>query len=283
MDGLKAVPFRKMRRARRASSALRSGRGCRGIYRGHQIRMHPLSEVSRLQASNGEMAVLVAEDVILILSGAVDPVQTIRLAEHQLGGDLLGEKYLAGVGGVPRFIRGSFKMTAYPHFEMYVVGAAHVKAGKDGSKVHRAMGSSQLNTTQESEFVAGMILRRRSHLSRRRSHVFRRGPSRATKGWRASWPHGILLGEASIEAERITVPKIDSRVGQRLARSYIQHLDAKGERHPGFAFHDVRTDEFSADVVGSLLLLGHETADIGVSSERRTLQLECSRQCSSCD
>jgi hypothetical protein len=92
-----------------------------------------------------------------------------------------------------------------------------------------------------------------------------------------------LLGEACIEAERITVPKIDSSVGQRLARSRVQHLDAEGKWHPRFALHDVGTDEFSGNVVGSLLLLGDETADIGVSSKRRTLQLECSRQCSSCD
>ncbi len=270
MDGLKAVPFRKTRRAGRAPSALRSGRGCGGIYRGYQIRVHPLSEVSRLQASDGEMAVLVAEDMILPLSGAVDPAQSVRLVEHQLGGDLLWEKYLAGVRGVSRLVRGSFKMAAYPHFEMDVVGAAHVVAGKDGLKVHRAIGSRQLNSTQEGQVVGGMILRWRPHFFRRR----RRRTSRA---------HGILLGEAGIEAERITVPKIDSSVGQRLARSRVQHLDAEGKRHPGLAFHDVGTDEFSGNVVGSLLLLGDETADIGVSSERRTLQLERSRQCSSGD
>jgi hypothetical protein len=59
--------------------------------------VHPLSEVSRLQASDGEVAVLVAEYMILILSSSVDPVQTVRFMEHQLGGDLLREKYLAGV------------------------------------------------------------------------------------------------------------------------------------------------------------------------------------------
>ena len=259
-----------MRWAGWASSALRSGRDGGGIYRGHQIRVHPLSEVSRLQACDGEMTALVAEDMILTLSGAVDPVQSVRLVEHQLGRDLLREKYLAGVRGVPRLVRGSFKMAANPHFEMDVVGAAHVEAGKDGLKIHRAIGSRQLNSTQEGQFVSGMIVRWRPHVFPRRRR-------------RASWPHGILLGEACIEAERITVPKIDSSVGQWLARSYIQYLDAEGKRHPGFAFHDVGTDEFSGNVVGSLLLLGDETAHIGVSSERRTLQLESSRQCSSGD
>ncbi len=46
------------------------------------------------------MAVLVAEDMILILRGAVDTVATVRLVEHQLAGHLLREKYLAGVRGV---------------------------------------------------------------------------------------------------------------------------------------------------------------------------------------
>ena len=66
---------------------MRSGRGCGGIYHGHQVRMHPLREVSRLQASNGEVAVLVAEDMILILGGAVDPVQTVAFDDvHGLSG-----------------------------------------------------------------------------------------------------------------------------------------------------------------------------------------------------
>jgi hypothetical protein len=99
-DGLKAVAFRKMRRAGRASSALGSGWCRSGIDPGHQISVHPLRQASRLQASNGEMAVLVAEDMILILRGAVDTVATVRLVEHQLAGHLLREKYLAGVRGV---------------------------------------------------------------------------------------------------------------------------------------------------------------------------------------
>jgi hypothetical protein len=92
-----------------------------------------------------------------------------------------------------------------------------------------------------------------------------------------------LLGEACIKADRVTVPHIHSGVGQRLARSHVQHLDAEGKRHPGFTFHNVGTEEFSGNVVGALLLLGDETADIRVSSERRALQLECGRQCSSGD
>jgi hypothetical protein len=92
-----------------------------------------------------------------------------------------------------------------------------------------------------------------------------------------------LLGEACIKADRVTVPHIHGGVGQWFARSRVEHLDAEGKRDPGLAFHDVGTDEFSANVVRSLLLLGDETADIGVSGKRRTLQLERGRQCSSGD
>jgi hypothetical protein len=90
-----------------------------------------------------------------------------------------------------------------------------------------------------------------------------------------------LLSEACIKAERVTVPKIDSCVGQGLARSRVEHLDAEGKRDPGLAFHNVRTDEFSGDVVRPLLLLRDESTHPGVSGERRTLQLERGRQCSS--
>jgi len=66
---------------------LRSGGGCGGIYRGHQIRMHTLGEVARLQTRDGKVAVLVAEDMILILGGAVDPVQTVAFDDvHGLSG-----------------------------------------------------------------------------------------------------------------------------------------------------------------------------------------------------
>jgi len=227
--------------------------------------MHPLREVSRLQASNGEVAVLVAEDMILILGGAVDPVQTVGLVAHQLGGDLLREKYLAGMRGVPRFIGRPRNMSTNPHFEMNVVGAAHIEAGKDGLKTHRAIGTTQLNSAQEGQLVSGMILRWRPHLFRRR-----RRTSRTTKGWSA-WPHRILFGEPCVETESIAVPNIYGRIGQWLARSRVKHQYAKGKRHAGFAFRDVGADEFSGNVVGSLLLLRDETADIGVSGERGTL------------
>jgi len=49
--------------------------------------MHTLGEVARLQTRDGKVAVLVAEDMILILGGAVDPVQTVAFDDvHGLSG-----------------------------------------------------------------------------------------------------------------------------------------------------------------------------------------------------
>ncbi len=219
------------------------------------------------------MAVLVTEDLILILRGAVDAVETVWLVAHQLGGDLLREKYLAGVRGVSRLIGRPRKMAANPHLEMYVVGAAHVEAGKDGLKIYRTVGSRQLNTAQEGQLVGGMILRRRSHVLRGRR------ASWATEG-RASWPHRILFRESRVETESIAVPQIHGRVGQGLARSRVEHQYAKRKRHAGFAFHDVGTEELARDVIWPFLLLWDQPAHFRVRSERRTLKLQRGRKSS---
>ena len=87
---------------------------------------------------------------------------------------------------------------------MDVVGAAHVETGKDGLKVHRAIGPRHLNSTQEGQFVGGTILPAAA-------------PSFARRR-RPSWAHRILLSEAGIEADRVTVPYIHGGVGQGFTR-----------------------------------------------------------------
>ena len=117
MDGLKGRPLRENEAAREGVLCVALRQGLRWDLPRPPDRRASLARGFRPQACDGKMAVLVAEDVILTLSGAVDPMQTVRLVEHQLGGDILREKYLTGVRGVPRFVPTNLKMAAYPHFE----------------------------------------------------------------------------------------------------------------------------------------------------------------------
>ena len=111
------------------------------------------------------MAILLAENMILGLRRAVNLMQAVRLVLHELDRNFFREEKLAGMCGVAGRIGLGGDFAAFAHFEMDVVGAALVEAGKNRLKVHRAVRSCDLNTAQESELVGGIVLGRPSHAS----------------------------------------------------------------------------------------------------------------------
>jgi hypothetical protein len=96
------------RRAWRSAAPPDSGGSCRGIDGRDDIRVHPVEgqvRAQRLQLGDGELPVLIVEDSVLALAGAMDGMKAVWLTAHELGGNLLWKKYLPGVRCMARFIR----------------------------------------------------------------------------------------------------------------------------------------------------------------------------------
>jgi hypothetical protein len=207
------------------------------------------------KTGNGELAALAAKDMVFTLAGAVDTMQTVRLMEHQLRGKLFRKKYLTSVRGMACLVSGSRSVAAQPYLKVNVIRAPHVEAWKDGAESNCALLVRQLDAAQKCEFVRGVVLRGRSHSLRwsRRAKALRIEAERRRTPW-SSGPLGILASESGVNAQRITMPNIDCRVGQRLARSRIKQHNAERKRQSWLVLRDIRPEEFTGHVVGALFL-----------------------------
>jgi hypothetical protein len=141
------------------------GWSCGGIDCGDDLCVKAIGELTGLQRpelGDLELAVLIFEDVIFGLGGAMDLVVCVGLVLHELRRDLFCEEDLSVVGGVACGVGLVRFMAVEADFEVDVIGAAHVEAGEDGAEVDEAVWRGDLNAAEEGEPVGGMVLRWRT-------------------------------------------------------------------------------------------------------------------------
>ena len=206
---------------------------------------------------------LIAINMILGLRGAMDLVAAIGLLLHEFDGKLFREKELPGVGRVSGLISLLRSAAAHANFEMDVVCAAHVITGEYGLECHSTTRIRELNTSQEGERVGWMILRRRSH------HFRWRASGRGSAG-----THRILLREARVQTERITMPYINSRVRQWLAAPAVHYDDPERQRDARFSLDDIGPEKLVGNIERSLFLLGVKLANLCSGRQTESLRGE---------
>ncbi len=116
-------------------------------------------------AGDREIAVLAVEDAIFGGGGAVDVVSGVGRVGHEGGGEVFWEEDLADVGGVAGGVgvgggglAGDVSLVAAEaDFEVDVVGAALVEAGKDGLEGGAAFPVGDLDAAAEGEVVGGLV------------------------------------------------------------------------------------------------------------------------------
>ncbi len=139
--------------------------GCRGIGCCDDLCTKTFGELTGLEGlklCDLELAVLILEDVVFGLGGAMDFVVCVGLVLHELRRDLFGEENLSVVGGVACDVGLVRFVAVEADFEVDVIGAAHVEAGEDGAEVDGAVWRGDLNAAEKGELVGGMVLRRRA-------------------------------------------------------------------------------------------------------------------------
>src|SRR5579859_4198254 len=99
---------------------------------------------------------LLVEDAVFGLGGAVDVVAGVGFGGHESLGEVFGEEELTDVGGVAGGVGLLLGVAANTDLEMDVVDAALIKAGKDGLEGDGTVDAGELNAAEEGEFVGGL-------------------------------------------------------------------------------------------------------------------------------